>query len=187
MSIINDMQQQQRLRAAEGYLDLVMVFADRWPLSREHRDQIANRALKELSLLDLSQVPNGHVRYLQGQALRAMEDYEDAIEPFRIALEWDPDNVYIHLALAWCYKRIDRLDLAIQALEDAMSVDPDEAIIHYNLACYWALADNVRMAIRYLDQSFAIDPKYRDQVADESDFDSIRDDPEFQSLIRVIV
>ena len=187
MSMFSDMRQQQHLRAAEGYLDLVMVFADRWPLSLEHRDQIANRALRELSLLDLSQIPNGHVRYLQGQALRAMESYEEAIEPFQIALEWDPDNIYIYLALAWCYKRLDRLDLAIQALEDAMSVDPDEAIIHYNLACYWALTRNVRMAVRYLDHSFAIDPKYRDQVADEADFDPVRDDPEFQSFVRVIV
>ena len=43
------------------------------------------------------------------------------------------------------------------------------------------------MAVRYLDQSFEIDPKYRDQVATETDFDPIRDDPEFQSVTRVIV
>ena len=187
MSILNDVRHEQHLRAAEGYLDLIMVFADKWSLSSDIRDQLARRALSELSKLDLSQVPAGHVRFLQGQALRAMDNFSDAIDPLEAALDYDPENIYIHLTLAWCFKRVNRLDLAIQTLEEAMMVGPDEAIIHYNLACYWSLANNVRMATRYLYQSFEIDPDYRDKVADETDFDPIRDEPEFQSTLRVIV
>jgi len=187
VSILTDIQQQKRIRAAEGYLDLIMVFADKWEVSKETRDRIARRAIRELADLDLSEVPAGHVHYLQGQAFRAMEQYADAIPPLQCSLEWEPDNIHIHLALGWCFKRIHRLDLAIQSLEEAMEVMPDEGIIHYNLACYWALAHNPQLALQYLSQSFELDPNYREMVPGERDFDSIRSDPGFQSAVSVIV
>ena len=182
MSMLTDIRRQQRIRAAEGYLDLVLVFCDRWDLPPAHRDRLARRALDELSSLAFEEPPRGHVYYLQGQALRVMERYEDAIQPLKLAAEWDQENLNIHLALGWCYKRIGRLDLAIQSLEEAMDIMPGEGIIHYNLACYWSLARNTRLALRYLHQSFELDPNYRDMVEQEEDFDPIRNDPGFQNL-----
>jgi tetratricopeptide (TPR) repeat protein len=187
MSILNDIRQQKRIRAAEGYLDLIMVLSDRWPLKPETRDRIARRALNELSSLPFAEVPLGDVHLLQGQALRAMDNFQDAIEPLKMALKLDPNNIHIHLALGWCYKRTGRLDLAIQSLEEAMEVMPEEGIIHYNLACYWSLANNAAMAVQYLNQSFEIDPNYRDMVSGEEDFDPIRNDAGFQSVTSVIV
>ncbi len=187
MSIFQDIRRQQQIRAAEGYLDLIMVCADRWPLQVETRDRIARRALRELSKADASAYPSGHVRYLQGQALRVMEKHTDAIDLLIEALQMQSEDIHIHLALAWCYKRVNRLDLAIQALEQAMDVMPEEAIIHYNLACYWSLTNNVSLSVQYLKQSFALDPSYRDLVAEEVDFDSIRTHPEFLDATSVIV
>ena len=68
-----------------------------------------------------------------------------------------------------------------------MLADQQEAIVHYNLACYWSLAGDADRALQYLSQSFDIDPRYRDLVADESDFDPIRDLPDFQALVGAIV
>ena len=64
---------QQRLREAEGYLDLLMVFADRWPPSLQSRDRLAQRALDILCELEPSAPDVGYVYYLQGQCLRTME------------------------------------------------------------------------------------------------------------------
>jgi len=164
-----------------------MVCADRWPLRPETRDQIARRALRELSEALNDEFQSGHVHYLQGQALRVMEKYGDALDPLKTALEMEPENIHIHLALGWCYKRVDRLDLAIQALEEAMTVIPDEGIIHYNLACYWALVNNAPLAIQYLSQSFELDPSYREMAVTEHDFDGIRDDPGFRAKMSVTV
>ena len=77
--------------------------------------------------------------------------------------------------------------MAIQALEEAITIDPDAAIIHYNLACYWSLAENAKLAVEYLAEAFSIDSNYRDLVGDETDFDPIRQDPEFRALTNVIV
>jgi Flp pilus assembly protein TadD len=116
-----------------------------------------------------------------------MENFSAATAPLESAATEDPENIHVHLALGWCYKRTGRIDLAICALENAAEHAPYEGIIYYNLACYWALCENVELAIEYLMQSFDLDPEYRDLVSGETDFDGIRDDPDFQMITSVIV
>ena len=187
ISAYHRVRRQQLLREAEGYLDLLMVFADQWPLRPEVRDPLALRVLATLDLVDSDHGRRAHVLYLRGQALRSMQRYSEAVLPLKESAEHDPDNLNVWLALGWCYKRSGRLDLAIQALEDAMNVDPSQGIIYYNLACYWALAKNVKLAVAYLGRAFDLDPNYRDLVPVERDFDLIRDHRDFQSATSVIV
>jgi len=72
-------------------------------------------------------------------------------------------------------------------LEEALQVEPGDALLHYNLACYWSLAGGKRRALKYLAAALRIDSEYRDLVDAEHDFDPIRDDPDFVSLVSVIV
>jgi len=175
------------IQEAEGYLELVTVLADRWPLDIEIRDRVVWRALSILDKLDSLGPWRGHVLYLQGQAYRTMERYEDAIEPLSLAAREIPTNLHVWLALGWCYKRIGRLDLAIDALNAALVADTTHPIVYYNLACYWSLADNATLAMDFLSQALDLDPNYRDLIADEADFAPIRNTPEFQAMIVVIV
>ncbi len=175
------------IREAEGYLDLVMGFADQWPLDPDLRTRLARRALGALDRLNDTSSRQAHVLYLTGQAYRVMHQYEEAVAPLTDAAKLDPENTSIWLALAWCHKRTDRLDLAIESLENALAAESHEAILHYNLACYWSLAGNLKIALQYLAQSFSIDPAYRELVLDEPDFDQIRDLPDFQSLMGATV
>jgi tetratricopeptide (TPR) repeat protein len=178
---------QQILREAEGYLDLIAVVSHQWPLAPHARDRLAQRSLDALARLDRQGSCCVQARCLVGQALRIMERYAEAIAPLDEAAELDPENISIRLELGWCHKRSGRLDLAIQALEEALAVDGSEAIVHYNLACYWSLASNVKLALAYLGRAFELDSNYRDLVADEPDFDSIRNHPDFMTLTSVIV
>ena len=187
MSDSNRLRRQQILREAEGYLDLITVFGDRWPCRLDSRDRIALRVLATLDRIEAPGGMLGQISYLRGQALRAMQRYNDAVVPLALAAELEPQNVHVRLALAWCYKRCRRLDLAIQALEEALEADPAYAIVHYNLACYWSLANNAKLALLYLSQAFDLDPEYREMVGKERDFDPIRHHPHFQSLTSVIV
>ncbi|MDX1947214.1 MAG: tetratricopeptide repeat protein [Pirellulaceae bacterium] len=187
MSDSNRLRRQQILREAEGYLDLITVFGERMPCRPEVRDRLAMRVLATLDRLDQPGGLKGHVLFLRGQALRAMERYVEAVPPLREAAELEPPNIHIRLALAWCYKRCRRLDLAIQALEEALEADPAYAIVHYNLACYWSLAGNVKLAVAYLSQAIELEPDYRDLLLTEHDFDPIREHPHFQAITTVIV
>jgi tetratricopeptide (TPR) repeat protein len=152
---------------AEGYLELGMP---------EH-------ALKGLQRR--GPLVHGDARgcYLMGEALRELRRYRDAVYPLRRSLELIPDDTRVCMALGWCYKRIGSIDEAIGALERAVKVEPGDAILHYNLACYCSLARRRRRALDHLAQALEIDGNFRDLVGDERDFDPIRDDPQFQSLV----
>ena len=172
---------------SEGYLDLIMAFDDRWPLELEQREILAQHALESLNQI---KTPLGHkpyILFLKGQASRACNDYRKAVHYLQQSAQLDPDNIHTFLALGWCYKRMDRTDLAIEAMETAIQIDGESGIAHYNLACYWALAGQVKMAVLHLSNAFDLNPEYRDYVDNESDFDAIREDPEFLSSLDMIV
>ena len=187
MSKYDGIRRQRILREAEGYLELITAVSSQWPLAPTVRDRLAQRALDALAGLSCRSRRRAHARYLAGQALRVMERHVEAITPLEEAAELDPENIRVWLELGWCHKRSGRLDLAIQALEEALAVDSGEAIVHYNLACYWSLAGNAKLALGYLARAFELDSDYRDLVADEPDFDPIRNRPEFLALTSVTV
>jgi Flp pilus assembly protein TadD len=162
---------QQLVLQAEGYLELGM----------------ARHALEVLARYGDSDSLPDHALYLQGESLRALDRFAEAIDPLGRAAKGSPGNVHIWLALGWCYKRMGRIDMAIESLEEALMVQPDDALVHYNLACYWSLAKNKRQALSFLSKAIDLKDDYRQLVSSESDFDAIRSDPSFQALVRVTV
>jgi tetratricopeptide (TPR) repeat protein len=178
---------QQALREAEGYLELLHLSAPDLRPAANLRDVVAQRAIASLDRVGDFGAWEGHALFLRGQSYRMMERYTDAVIPLKKASELERENVSVWLSLGWCYKRSGRLDLAIEALEEALSVAPEHGILYYNLACYWSLAKNVQHAVSHLSRAFDLDPHYRDLVAQEADFDPIRNDPHFQAVNTVIV
>lgn len=178
---------EMRIREAEGYLSLVTACSGSWEPPAELRDPLVRRAMAALDRLSDAERRKPYVLYLEGEALRTMERYPEAIRVLRQATESEPDNVGLWLALGWCFKRLRRLDRAIESLEKALSIQPDSALIHYNLACYWSLAGNVDVAVAYLTNAFDIDDSYRKLVAGESDFDPIRHTGLFRDAMRIVV
>jgi Flp pilus assembly protein TadD len=162
---------QQLVLQAEGYLELGMP----------------RHALEVLARCgDLDSLPD-HALYLQGECLRALDQFREALQPLMKAAAGSPHNVHVWLSLGWCYKRTGRLDMAIESLEEALAVEPNDALVHYNLACYWSLARNKRQALAFLSRAIDLKDHYRTLVAAEPDFDPIRSDPAFQALVRVAV
>jgi len=159
------------LTQAEGYLELHMP----------------RHALEALARLRHTGVQDPHAFYLRGEALRSLEHYEEAIEPLIRAGEVVPENMHVWLALGWCYKRTGKIFLAIDALERALFAEPDDALVVFNLACYWCLAGAKRQSLTSLSRALELDESYRDLIDAEADFDSLRDDPDFRSLISVVV
>jgi Flp pilus assembly protein TadD len=153
-------------REAEGYLELGMS---------QHALSSLGR-IGDITNLDASAL------YLWGEALRSLERYEEAIIPLRRAVQADPENISIFLALGWCFKRSGHIDLAIESLEKALALEPNEPLLRYNLACYFSLSGKKKHALRYLSQALAIAPGYRGLIDAETDFDPLRHDPDFLNL-----
>jgi tetratricopeptide (TPR) repeat protein len=119
---------------------------------------------------------------LSGAALRALERYREALKPLELAAKLRPGDVNVAMALGWCYKRTHRLAQAIDALERAAQNNPEHALLHFNLACYWSLAGNAAKALDVLATALELDPSLRSLIADESDFDPLRGNPDFERL-----
>lgn len=155
----------------EGYLELGM----------------AEQALRTLARLGQEASLGPHALYLQGEALRTLERYDEALAPLGQAAALSPKSVHLWLAIGWCRKRTGQIDLAIEALERAVQIGPDDALNHYNLACYLSLNGQKERALAHLAQALKIDPSYRHLVDDEPDFDPLRSDPDFRALTSIIV
>ncbi len=159
----------RRLAAAEGYLEL----------------DLPQKAMEVLESRPSWGTLQFEASFLQGEALRKLGLFREALAPLERAAALRPGHVGAAIALGWCYKRTHRLAQAIDALERAERAHPDEALLHYNLACYWSLAGNSGRALVELGMALDLDADYRYQAPREPDFDAIRNHPEFDRLIHM--
>jgi tetratricopeptide (TPR) repeat protein len=119
---------------------------------------------------------------LTGEALRLLGRYRDALKPLEVAASLRAGDVGVAIALGWCYKRTHRLAQAIDALGRAVRHNPDVALLHYNLSCYWSLAGNPAKSLQKLSDALELDPDLRSLIPNESDFDALRGNPDFDRL-----
>ena len=71
---------------------------------------------------------------------------------------------------------------AAAVLRTALEGDPDDAGIHYNLACMEALMGHTDQAFEHLGH-IGDEPRFTETAANDSDLDSLRDDPRFAELL----
>lgn len=177
----------QLIREAEGYLDLMMVFEDRWPLDLALKKQMADRVIRCLTKINKPLGHKPYILFLKGQACLSCNRFKQALHHLKQSVKLDAENIHTHIALAWCYKRTDQLDLAIATLQEATQLDNSCAIAHYNLACYYALQNKAPNSVMHLAIALDLNNDYRQHIATESDFDPIRTDPGFLAATTLIV
>jgi hypothetical protein len=72
-----------------------------------------------------------------------------------------------------------------QSVEKLLAFDPSprtKGVTYYNLACYYALEGNVGRAVDLLKEAFPLRPDLVEFSKEDSDFNKVRDLPEFQAL-----
>lgn len=175
------------LRRAAGYLELgeLLVDADAGPPPSAKR--LLKRALTELRSLPPEIREGALASLIEGEAMRALGEWEAAIVPLTRAVTVDATRVEAWLGLGWCYKRLERLPDAIAALKSGLTSSPHQPVLLYNLACYHSLAGHVTSAIDHLTRAIAMDDRFRDMTGSERDFDPIRSDPRFVAATHVVV
>lgn len=171
MSDRDEIRRVHTLRQAEGYPELNMP----------------ESAVAVLNRLGESDALGARGLYLLGESYRSMERYCEALVPLSKVATLAPEDPHVSLAIAWCYKRVGRLEYAIESMERALEYSSRCAILHYNLACYLSLAQRIPRSLRHLSRALTLDSKLRELVDDEPDFDPIRTDPGFVTLTSLVV
>ncbi|MCA9015899.1 MAG: tetratricopeptide repeat protein [Planctomycetaceae bacterium] len=160
-------QPKRHLNAAEGYLMLEMH----------------EQALRELSRIDTAYQNSEKYFRLLGQANQLGKRYQEALDAYQGAYDIDPENLTTLMGMAWCYKRTDQLPLAISVMEEAYLSHAEEPIVLYNLSCYFALAGDKANALSWLGRALRMEPGLKKLISEETDFDSLRGDKDFQFIV----
>jgi tetratricopeptide (TPR) repeat protein len=157
---------ERKLAAACGYLEL----------------ELPERALRELDEIADPETIRCEFHQMRGEALRAARRFEEALVDYSRALEEKPDDLGLLMAMAWCYKRSNQLARAISAMEQAYRAHPKEPCVLYNIACYYSLAGEKSQALSWLGRALRMDSSYRERIPQETDFDPLRNDPDFRYM-----
>jgi len=76
----------------------------------------------------------------------------------------------------------------VQGLEfggsNSHAIKPDHDDAHYTKACYYELQDNYEGSIDSLQRAIELDASYRELAKTDTDFDGIRDNEQFQALVK---
>lgn len=160
---------ERRLDAARGYLELSMP----------------DQALEELDEIADPEHFAFDWHLLRGEAFRDRKDYRAAIKAYHHAQSARPDELAVFMGLAWCYKRTGQLSKSIEMMHQAYLAHRDQAIVLYNLSCYYSLAGNKDQALSWLGRALRMSSDLRELIDQESDFDSLRGDADFQHLIQL--
>jgi tetratricopeptide (TPR) repeat protein len=74
-------------------------------------------------------------------------------------------------------------DQAVDAFKQLLAENSDDAGVLYNLACAESLSGKRQEALGHLKRSVELDPDFRELAEKDSDFDAIREEPEFASAV----
>ncbi|WP_010582871.1 tetratricopeptide repeat protein [Schlesneria paludicola] len=172
MPINPDKVRARQIRAAEGYLALGMP----------------DHALRELDAIADPSLDLFGIWIFRGEALRMKLEHRLALDAFRKAHLCSPTELTALMGMAWCFKRIDQLAQAIDTMKLAYQFHKMEPVVLYNLACYYALAGEKENALSWLGRSLRMDHDHKllSQIPNESDFDLLRHDVDFQHLLELI-
>ncbi|MGD0404286.1 MAG: protein kinase [Candidatus Acidiferrales bacterium] len=109
---------------------------------------------------------------------------ERLIKVLRQQLELVPEDVRARILLAanLAYSEADA-DESIRHLRTAVALRPNDPNTLYNAACTYGVLRKKAEALETLIKAFAAGYGNRNWAAKDSDFDCLRDDPEFQKLV----
>jgi tetratricopeptide (TPR) repeat protein len=111
------------------------------------------------------------------------KDYDKAIKDYDKAIRLDPKTglAFIRRGDAWSQKK--EYDKAIKDLDEAIRLDAKSGYAFYVKACCFALQSKSDVAIENLQRAIELDFRDFEQMKQDTDLDSIRNDPRYKKLI----
>ncbi|NEP57084.1 MAG: tetratricopeptide repeat protein [Symploca sp. SIO2G7] len=122
----------------------------------------------------------------QALTLSFLKEFEQAIASIDQAIKRKPQHALYRANRGIILARAGRYTEAIANCEQAIQQDSKEVSGYYAQACCYALQGEIEPAIANLKKAMEIKPRFSQSEAKHNrDFDSIRDEPEFQALLEI--
>ena len=121
--------------------------------------------------------------YGRGVALDDLGRFEQAIASYDRALEIKPDYHEAWDGRGVALGNLGRFEEEIASYDHAIKINSNYANAYYNKACCYGLQNNVELAIENLQRAINLDVEYQDMAKTDKDFEQIRGDERFQSLL----
>jgi tetratricopeptide (TPR) repeat protein len=120
----------------------------------------------------------------RGIVLSNLGRSEEALTSYDKALEFKPDRYETWNNRGVALGNLGRYEEEIASYDKVLELKPDCPDAFYNKACCYTLQTNTEAAIANLSRAIALSPgKYREMAKTDSDFDSIRDNEQFNALV----
>jgi hypothetical protein len=137
---------------------------------------------------ETSEVPPGTLVFVPPEVHRSAVAAEDGTIVFVVggtvgeafdAGGWDS------FAVAWTHLQAGRVDEGRAVMQELIAEKPDYWAVHYNAGCWEALAGNPDPAFEHLRRAKELDAEGESAqyFREDSDLDSLRDDPRFRELL----
>lgn len=84
-------------------------------------------------------------------------------------------------------KRLINAAAALQAVEPVLGLDDMEGYLHYNAACYAALCNDHQKWPIYLAEAITRNSDWIEEARTDTDFDGVRRNPQFGTIIPIIL
>jgi len=125
----------------------------------------------------------GNVLRSLGNLEKALEAETESLKRVTQHLELNPDDVRALYLGAIVHIKIGNKKLGMGWASKALEIEPEETSVLYNVACCYSLLNEKEEAIELLEKAVDGGFGYMEWLMNDSDLDSIRDHPKFQSLI----
>ena len=119
----------------------------------------------------------------RGIGLHNLDRFEEAIASYDRALEFKPDYPDTWDNRGYVLTCMGRYKDALESCDQAIKINSNYANAYYNKACCYGLQNNVELAIENLQRAINLDVEYQDMAKTDKDFEQIRGDERFQSLL----
>ncbi|MCA2930024.1 MAG: tetratricopeptide repeat protein [Microcystis sp. M018S1] len=119
----------------------------------------------------------------RGSALDDLGRYEEAIASYDRALEIKPDYHEAWDNRGYALTCMGRYKDALESFDRSIKINSNDANAYYNKAVCYGLQNNVELAIENLQRAINLDVEYQDMAKKDQDFEQIRGDERFQSLL----
>jgi len=90
------------------------------------------KALAIYSEANIKEPKNPETLFKMGYVLAEQKRYDEALEYYKEALDLDPDNLYLHQAMASAYRSMDEFASARNHLNKSLGIDESNPVTYYN-------------------------------------------------------